>query len=64
MQIPMKGKYTRQVNIKITEETYQEICLLRAGGADIGDLFRPGLEKTSHAAAKQMRKKLEEQAAS
>lgn len=56
MQIPMKGKFVRQVNIKITEETYQELCFLRSIGADIGQLLRPDVEKNAKNASKQAKK--------
>lgn len=56
MRIPMKGKLLRQVNVKITEETYQELVFLRSIGADIGELLRPDVEKTARNAAKQARR--------
>lgn len=39
--IPMKGTLTRQVNVKIDEQTFQDIEHLRHMGVDMGELLRP-----------------------
>ena len=45
-QLPRKGQFTKQVNIKIDEAVHAEIEMLRAKGVDLGKLLRPAVIKT------------------
>lgn len=57
--IPMKGKLNRQVNLRLTENDFQDLEYLRAQGVDIGELLRPDVSKRIRQAKKLLTEKLE-----
>jgi len=51
-ELPMKGAYRRQVNVRITESDFQDLEFLRSAGVNVGELLRSDLSKRIRMAKK------------